>query len=124
MEVKPLKRNFKKMKKDISILSLFVRIYCENLHADRNKKMIKTNGILEEFSSEISNLLCKECEALLLHSATKRVLCPYEPKPACKKCPSYCYANGFRLKMREVMRFSGAYLIKKGRLDYIFKYFF
>jgi hypothetical protein len=118
------KRQLKKLKKDISILSLFTEIYCRNFHENMDKRPVKARGILKDFSEEISKSLCEDCERLLLHSVTKRVLCPYEPKPACKKCPTPCYFDGFREKMRDVMRFSGAYLIKKGRLDYIFKYFF
>lgn len=118
------RKNLKKLKKDISILSLFTEIYCKNLHREREKNPVRGNGILKDFSGEISKFLCRDCERLLLHSVTKRLLCPYEPKPACKKCPTPCYSDRFREKMREVMRFSGAYLIKKGRLDYIFKYFF
>ncbi len=124
MEVRPTAKNLKKMKKDISILSLFVDIYCKNFHKNREKRIVEARGILKEFSKEISKSLCDDCEKLLLHSVVKRVICPFEPKPACKKCPDNCYSNGFREKMKEVMRFSGAYLIKKGRLDYIFKYFF
>lgn len=124
MEGRLLTDNLKKVKKDISILSLFVDIYCRNCHKDKEKRFVRANGILKEFSKEISRSLCNDCEKLLLHSAVKRVLCPFEPKPACKKCPENCYSNGFREKMKEVMRFSGADLIKKGRLDYIFKYFF
>lgn len=118
------RKNQKKIKKDIKVLSLFVEIYCQNHHKDKEKNIVRTNGLLKNFSTELSRKLCKECERLLLYSVTKRVLCPYEPKPACKKCPAPCYKDGFREKMREVMRFSGAYLIKRGRLDYIFKYFF
>lgn len=117
-------KNIKKMKKDIAILSNFVEIYCNNIHREREKRVVRANGVLMNFLNEISKPLCKDCQDLLLYSATKRVLCPYEPKPACKKCPTPCYKDGFRKKMREIMRFSGAYLIKSGRLDYIFKYFF
>lgn len=124
MHNKNHKKNLKKLKKDISILSLFTEIYCRNFHQGKEKNLVKGNGILKDFSKEISKFLCKDCEKLLLHSVTKRVICPYEPKPACKKCPTPCYSDGFRERMREVMRFSGAYLIKKGRLDYICKYFF
>ncbi len=117
-------KDMKKLKKDISILSLFTEIYCKNFHKEREREALRVHGILKDFSEEISRALCNDCKRLLLHSVTKRVLCPYEPKPACKKCPTPCYFDGFRERIRKVMRFSGAYLIKKGRLDYIFKYLF
>jgi hypothetical protein len=41
----------------------------------------------------------------------------------CKKCPAHCYAPGYRERIREVMRFSGQYLVKHGRLDLIVHYY-
>jgi hypothetical protein len=40
----------------------------------------------------------------------------------CKKCHTQCYNRNYREKVREVMRFSGPYLIKRGRLDLIYHY--
>ncbi|NOR49648.1 MAG: hypothetical protein GQ530_01275, partial [Desulfuromonadales bacterium] len=39
-------------------------------------------------------------------------------------CPVHCYAPEQREKVREIMRFSGQYLIKRGRLDLLWHYFF
>ena len=44
--------------------------------------------------------------------------------PMCKKCETHCYAPGYRERIREVMRFSGLYMVKHGRLDLMFHYFF
>jgi hypothetical protein len=69
-------------------------------------------------------LLCPECSALLGYSTDRRRLCPLDPKPTCKNCKIHCYAPENRAKIREVMRFSGMHMIKRGRVDMIFHYLF
>jgi hypothetical protein len=59
---------------------------------------------------------------LLEHGIAKLSLCPYYPRPSCRKCETHCYAPGYREKVRQVMRFSGTYLIKHGRLDLLLHY--
>ena len=66
--------------------------------------------------------LCEDCRKLLSHGIAKLLLCPYDPKPMCKKCEPHCYAPGYREKVQEVMKFSGRYLIKHGRVDIMFHY--
>ena len=39
---------------------------------------------------------------------------PYNPKLMRKKCEIQCYSQHYQQKVREVMRFSGPYLIKGG----------
>jgi hypothetical protein len=36
----------------------------------------------------------------------------------------HCYQPGHREKVRAIMRFSGPYLIRRGRLDLLWHYFF
>jgi hypothetical protein len=50
--------------------------------------------------------------------------CPLEEKPVCKHCHVHCYRKGHREKVREIMRFSGRALIRKGRLDLLWHYLF
>jgi hypothetical protein len=47
-----------------------------------------------------------------------------EPKPTCKKCEIHCYLPEQRGKIKEIMRHSGMALIKRGRFDLIFHYWF
>jgi RNase P subunit RPR2 len=68
-------------------------------------------------------LLCPDCTKLLAYGLTMRLKCPHDPKPMCKKCESQCYHRDYRLKIREVMKFSGLYLIKHGRVDMLYHYF-
>ena len=67
--------------------------------------------------------LCNDCLDLAKYAIKRREFCPKDPKPACKKCSTPCYVPKYKEKIRKVMRFSGMYYIKKGRLDYIYKYF-
>jgi hypothetical protein len=118
-----MEKRAKSIIKDIKILSLFFDVYCSNVHKDRSRKRIVPQGILKDYiSGEID--LCEECSRQFLYAAVKRVICPFDPKPACKKCPSICYSKGHRVFMREMMRYSGKYLIFHGRFDLIFKYIF
>lgn len=117
--------NIQEQKKsgDIEVLARFIEIYCTNKHSDLPKDLFTAPGKLAKHLNHLEVVLCNDCRKLLLHAASKRFICPYEPKPACKKCTTHCYAPGYREKIREVMRFSGMYLIKRGRIDLMKKYF-
>jgi hypothetical protein len=60
----------------------------------------------------------------VLYAFDRRLRCPLEEKPACKHCQVHCFKPGHREKVREIMRFSGQYLIWRGRLDLLWHYFF
>ena len=108
--------------RDIEVLAEFINIYCGDYHNDREKEEVRAGGEVGQYVNPLKVRLCDDCKKLLLHAASKRIVCPYHPKPACKKCPTHCYAPGYREKIREVMRYSGKRLIKKGRLDLVWKY--
>ena len=110
-----------KKRKDVRVLANFVRIFCHEQHKESKRQPFVIND--ERLQAELANLeLCSECSRLLEHGVAKLSLCPYEPKPSCRKCLTHCYAPGYREKVRQVMRFSGAYLIKHGRLDLLLHY--
>jgi hypothetical protein len=113
-----------KIKKDIRILLNFIKIYCLNNHNGEEKGYINIHGKMAGYVAKDGIQLCKGCRKLLLHAIAKRIYCPFDPKPACKKCPSYCYAPYYREAIKKVMRYSGLYLIKRGRFDLIIKYYF
>ncbi|MCW4033156.1 MAG: nitrous oxide-stimulated promoter family protein [Candidatus Bathyarchaeota archaeon] len=116
------KGNSSKIDHDIQTLGKFVEIYCNNKHFSKDRK--KWNLPKTKFK-EINELtLCKECSELLNYSINRTILCPLDPKPSCKKCRIHCYSDGYRAKIREVMKFSGIYLIKHGRFDLILHYIF
>jgi hypothetical protein len=54
----------------------------------------------------------------------KRALCPLDPKPACKDCHIHCYTKEYRQQIRTIMAYSGKRMILRGRLDYLWHYYF
>ncbi len=116
------KKKAKKIRKDIRVLADLTEVYCKRKHPDEEKAPIDTKGTLAEYTGELSVTLCSECTKLVLHGSIKRAQCPLDPKPACKHCPEHCYQPKYRDQVREVMRFSWKYLLKRGRLDLVLKH--
>ncbi|HYA91219.1 MAG TPA: nitrous oxide-stimulated promoter family protein [Thermodesulfobacteriota bacterium] len=111
-----------KEKDDIRTLMKFERIYCrENHNGAKSPFSFKLFDIKEIEKKEIS--LCSDCTRLLTYGLTMRLKCPHEPKPMCKKCETQCYHGEYKSKIREVMKFSGMYLVKRGRMDLLYHYF-
>jgi hypothetical protein len=92
-----------KKAQEATTLASFIVIYCRENH--------KTLS------------LCADCADLLAYAKKRLGACPYEPKPKCKNCQTHCYGPAYRAKIQAVMRFSGMYMVKRGRLDWLFKYF-
>lgn len=112
-----------KKRKDVRVLANFISIYCRQNHRAESKDAFTAGD--ERLDKSLGNkdlALCRECRKLLNHGIAKLVMCPYDPKPTCKKCPTHCYAPDYRERIRRVMRFSGMYLIKRGRMDLVFRY--
>ncbi len=122
---KILDRLDKKKDKDIRVLGDFISIFCRENHQAEAKGVFPIKDVRLRHSLGNKDLvLCHNCQKLLNHGITKLLLCPYDPKPMCKKCQTHCYAPSYREKVREVMKFSGLYLVKHGRLDLMFHYIF
>jgi len=106
---------------DIRTLMRFVEIFCREKH----------RGIKEPFTFRLLDLteiekrevlLCPECRKLLTYGLTMRLRCPHDPKPLCKKCETQCYKGEYKAAIRDIMRFSGMFMIKHGRLDMLYYY--
>lgn len=117
-----LKREIsEKEKEDIRVLMKFVGIYCREHHnGEKASFSFKLFDIQEIEKKEIS--LCPECNRLLTYGLTMRLKCPHDPKPMCKKCVTQCYKGEYKEKIREIMKFSGIYMIKHGRVDMLYHY--
>ncbi len=113
-----------KIKKDIEVIGEFIAIFCEGNHPGAEREPVTLRGKLADYGSGLDLSLCSGCSRLFLHGASKRIICPCDPKPSCKKCETHCYGEGYRERIREVMRYSGMRLIKKGRVGLIKKYLF
>ena len=111
----------KKEKNDIRTLMKFIEVYCgENHDGERAAFSFKLFDIREIEKKEIS--FCADCSRLLTYGLTMRLKCPHDPKPMCKKCDRQCYHGEYKSKIREVMKFSGRYMIKHGRVDLLNHY--
>ena len=111
-----------KEKDDIRTLMTFIDIYCrENHNGEKAPFSFKLFDIREIEKKEIS--LCADCSRLLTYGLTMRLKCPHDPKPMCKKCDRQCSHGEYKTKIREVMKFSGMYMIKHGRVDLLYHYF-
>ena len=109
-------------KADIQTLMKFVAIYCRQNHGrEKAPFSFRLFDIHEIEKEEI--LLCEGCTKLLSYGLTMRVKCPHDPKPMCKKCKAQCYHGEYKSKIRDVMKYSGMVMIKRGRLDMLYHYF-
>jgi len=111
----------RKEKTDIRTLMRFVAIYCRKKHPGGKTPFSFTKFGTEEIEKN-QTLLCQDCTRLLTYGLTMRLKCPHDPKPMCKKCETPCYHGEYKSKIREVMRFSGLYLVRHGRLDMLYYY--
>ena len=100
-----IERDPAKVEKDHEVLNAFVEVYCRDHHGTGDAGP------------------CAECRELLDYARTRLEHCPLDPKPKCKDCPVHCYKPAYRAKVQEVMRYSGMHFVKRGRVDWLVKYF-
>jgi hypothetical protein len=109
----------KNRKNDIRLIGKFVEVYCAGKHGAVERDPLALPDDLGELR------ICRECAAFLEYAVTKRLNCPLEAeKPSCKHCRIHCYDRARREKMREIMSYAGRRLMLRGRLDYVWHYFF
>jgi hypothetical protein len=112
----------KREKKDIKVLAKFVEVFCRATHeAEKTVFTVKAPPLRGLWKRPV--LLCPDCARLLAYGLAMRLSCPNDPKPLCKNCPNPCYRPDYRGRIREVMKFAGLYLIKRGRIDLLYHYF-
>jgi len=106
-------------KKDIRLLGTFIEVYC----AAKHRSAVRSAVDLPSGSG--TRLLCPECTTFFEYTISKRLRCPLEAeKPSCKHCRIHCYDKLRREKVREIMSYVGRRLMMRGRLDYLWHYFF
>jgi len=70
-----------------------VALWCEKKHGSRDQ-------------------ICGDCKDILDYALTRLHHCPFgESKPTCANCRVHCYSPEYRVKIREIMRFSGPRMI-------------
>ena len=107
--------------KDFKVLALFTSVYCRKHHQGPREPLTGVEGLA---AALYRYPVCGECRDFLAYAIERRRRCPLDPKPVCKHCHIHCYRPGHREKVREIMRFSGQYLMRRGRLDLLWHYFF
>lgn len=108
-------------RKDLKILALFTTVYCAAHH---DGELFPLDKLPASLRVSKSYSCCQECRDFLDYAIERRLRCPLEDKPSCKHCPVHCYRPGHREKVREIMRYSGKALIRRGRLDLLWHYLF
>ena len=109
----------KQQLKDIKLIGKFVEVYCTGKHRDAERTSMTLPAELGE------RTLCPDCASFLGYAITRRRKCPLEAeKPSCKHCRTHCYSKPQLAKVKEIMAYSGRKLMMRGRLDYIWHYFF
>ena len=93
------------IEKQTFMLRRFIEVYCRKHHAPAGGP------------------LCRQCHELLDYARQRLAACPLDPKPKCKNCRVHCYRPEYRRQIREVMRFSGMHFVRRGRLDWLIRYF-
>jgi hypothetical protein len=109
--------------KDLKVLLQFTAVHCRVHHSGARDSVPCNDPSLRPLPLS-KNPVCAACREFLLYAFERRLRCPLAEKPSCKHCHVHCYRPGHREHVREVMRFSGRYLIKRGRLDLLWHYFF
>ncbi|MFQ6097327.1 MAG: nitrous oxide-stimulated promoter family protein [Armatimonadota bacterium] len=100
-----VRRSERAVARELGVLQRFVDVYCRAHHSPADGQP------------------CAECRDLIQYASKRLQKCPYDPKPKCKDCPTHCYRPDYRQRVREVMRFSGKFFVKRGRLDWLVRYF-
>jgi hypothetical protein len=106
---------------DIQVLMRFIGVYCKEKHNQQKALFHSKHLILNELET-YTPMLCEDCSRLLTYGLMMRLKCPNDPKPMCKKCDTQCYQGDYKTKIKKIMKFSGMFLIKHGRIDLLYHY--
>lgn len=108
---------------DLQIVARFIALFCREKHQKTAHGTVPMPEILQTGKGKPA-LLCSDCAELLAYGMKKRARCPLDPKPACKNCRIHCYSTEYRQRIREIMAYSGKRMLLRGRLDYLWHYYF
>lgn len=82
-----------RIEKEKKTIELMIKIYCKKKHKCRSE-------------------LCDECKELLQYAHKRLDFCKFGNKKSfCSKCPIHCYKPDMKIKIKEVMKFSGPRLV-------------
>ena len=82
-----------RIQKEKDTVKIMIEIYCRKKHRNKSE-------------------LCDECQELLNYANKRLDFCKFgEDKSFCSKCQIHCYKKDMKLKIKQVMKFSGPWLI-------------
>lgn len=82
-----------RIQKEKDTIKIMIEIYCKKKHKHKD-------------------MLCDECQELLDYANKRLDFCKFgEGKSFCSKCSIHCYKMDMKAKIKDVMRFSGPWLI-------------
>ena len=81
--------------------------YSERILSER--KVLETMVSMYCRGNHGGDTMCPECRELMEYAFLRLDECPYrkESPSACKDCPTPCYDDDMRQRIRQVMRYSG-----------------
>jgi hypothetical protein len=93
MQPQPPNPTHKRMKREKQTISYMTEIYCKGHHGTHGE-------------------LCPECAEFKAYATMRLDKCPFQDKKStCGKCVIHCYRPDMKLKVRQVMRYSGPRLL-------------
>ncbi len=108
----------RQQQKDIRIIGMFTEAWCAG-HQHEQRRPLQVPGMSKPLE------LCPACSAFMEYAVSRRLKCPLEAeKPSCKHCRIHCYAPQQRELVKRIMAWAGRRMIMRGRLDYLWHYFF
>ena len=113
----------RKLRRDLKVLARFIEVHCRHRHRVEAKAPTRLRNVDVRAICGRPLCLCADCRKLLAHGFVKRMRCPLDPKPSCRKCPTHCYAPAYRARIRQVMKYSGRRLVLSGRVHYLYHLF-
>ena len=82
-----------RIEQEKQVVTVMIGIYCKKKHKHKNG-------------------LCPDCEDLNAFAQKRLNNCRHgENKTFCSNCPTHCYAPKYKEKIKEVMRFSGPWML-------------
>lgn len=83
-----------RIEKEKKTINTMINIYCSKKHGHKKGE------------------LCSECGELLDYANKRLDFCKFgEEKKFCSKCPIHCYKKDMKIKIKDVMKFSGPRLL-------------
>lgn len=91
------KKELKEWNKEKKLIPVMIRMYCKGNHKEERKRLNINN-----------KEVCPECKILTEYALFRLDKCPFKiNKKFCSFCKIHCYKEDMKIKIKEVMRYSG-----------------